>query len=54
DFREMAPAGATRDMFLDDQGNADAKKSLTSHLASGTPGTVRGSRWRWRNTARCR
>lgn len=36
DFREMAPAGATRDMFLDDQGNADAKKSLTSHLASGT------------------
>ncbi len=42
DFREMAPAGATRDMFLDDQGNADAKKSLTSHLASGTPGTVAG------------
>ncbi|XPE40297.1 gamma-glutamyltransferase [Shigella flexneri] len=36
DFREMAPAGATRDMFLDEQGNADAK-SLTSHLASGTP-----------------
>lgn len=42
DFREMAPAGATRDMFLDEQGNADAKKSLTSHLASGTPGTVAG------------
>lgn len=36
DFREMAPAKATRDMFLDDQGNPDSKKSLTSHLASGT------------------
>ncbi len=42
DFREMAPAKATRDMFLDDQGNTDSKKSLTSHLASGTPGTVAG------------
>ncbi|HBB0567425.1 gamma-glutamyltransferase [Escherichia coli] len=42
DFREMAPAKATRDMFLDDQGNPDSKKSLTSHLASGTPGTVAG------------
>ena len=42
DFREMAPAQATRDMFLDDHGNPDSKKSLTSHLASGTPGTVAG------------
>lgn len=42
DFREMAPEQATRDMFLDDQGNPDSKKSLTSHLASGTPGTVAG------------
>jgi len=42
DFREMAPSQATRDMFLDDQGNADSKKSLTSHLATGTPGTVAG------------
>lgn len=42
DFREMAPAGATRDMFLDEQGNPDSKKSLTSPLASGTPGTVVG------------
>ena len=40
DFREMAPEQATRDMFLDDQGNPDSKKSLTSHLASGTPGSV--------------
>ncbi|EDU0498944.1 gamma-glutamyltransferase [Salmonella enterica subsp. salamae] len=42
DFREMAPACATRDMFLDEQGNPDSKKSLTSPLASGTPGTVAG------------
>ncbi|ELS1475544.1 gamma-glutamyltransferase [Salmonella enterica] len=42
DFREMAPAGATRYMFLDEQGNPDSKKSLTSPLASGTPGTVAG------------
>ncbi|MDV2057220.1 gamma-glutamyltransferase [Salmonella enterica] len=42
DFREMVPAGATRDMFLDEQGNPDSKKSLTSPLASGTPGTVAG------------
>ena len=42
DFREMAPEQASRDMFLDDQGNPDSKKSLTSHLASGTPGTVAG------------
>ncbi|MEL4015440.1 gamma-glutamyltransferase [Dryocola clanedunensis] len=42
DFREMAPEKASRDMFLDQQGNADSKKSLTSPLASGTPGTVAG------------
>ncbi|AWH90069.1 gamma-glutamyltransferase [Limnobaculum parvum] len=42
DFREMAPSRATRDMFLDEKGNADSKKSLTSHLASGVPGTVAG------------
>lgn len=42
DFREMAPGRASRDMFLDKQGNADSKLSLTSHLASGTPGTVAG------------
>jgi len=42
DFREMAPVKASRNMFLDAQGNADSKLSLTSHLASGTPGTVAG------------
>lgn len=42
DFREMAPERAFRDMFLNARGDVDGKKSLTSHLASGTPGTVAG------------
>ncbi|ECI4823135.1 gamma-glutamyltransferase [Salmonella enterica] len=42
DFREMAPTRSTRDMFLDKRGNPDSKKSLTSHLAVGTPGNVAG------------
>ncbi len=54
DFREMAPAKATRDMFLDDQGQPGQQKSLTSHLASGTPVRSQVSRWRWRSTAPCR
>ncbi|CAJ0996704.1 Glutathione hydrolase proenzyme [Sodalis praecaptivus] len=42
DFREMAPQGATRTMFIGVDGNADSRLSLTSPLASGTPGTVAG------------
>ncbi|TCV95639.1 gamma-glutamyltransferase [Biostraticola tofi] len=42
DFRETAPARATRDMFIGADGNADSKRSLISPLASGTPGTVAG------------
>ena len=42
DYREMAPPAATRDMFLDDDGNADPAKSRFSHLAAGIPGTVAG------------
>lgn len=42
DYREKAPPGATRDMFLDENGNADAEKSSYSHLAAGVPGTVAG------------
>jgi len=41
DFREMAPLAATRDMFLDDQGNS-TDKSLLGHLAVGVPGSVLG------------
>jgi gamma-glutamyltranspeptidase/glutathione hydrolase len=39
DGREMAPAAATRDMFLRD-GKADTKLSQTGALASGIPGSV--------------
>lgn len=42
DYREMAPLGATRDMFLDADGNPDPGLSRDSHLASGVPGTVAG------------
>ncbi len=42
DYREKAPAGATVDMFLDKEGNADSKRSRYSHLAAGVPGTVAG------------
>ncbi|MBZ4191019.1 gamma-glutamyltransferase [Niabella beijingensis] len=42
DYREMAPAAAHRDMYLDSAGNAIAEKSLNGHLAGGVPGTVAG------------
>lgn len=42
DFREMAPARASRDMYLDDKGNVVPGRSLYSHLAVGVPGTVAG------------
>lgn len=42
DYREMAPPGATRDMFLDANGDADPRLSRRSHKASGVPGTVAG------------
>lgn len=42
DYREMAPAGASRDMFLNEAGEPDSDKSLYSGGASGVPGTVAG------------
>jgi len=42
DYREMAPAAAHRDMFLDSKGNVDNMKARFSHLSSGVPGTVAG------------
>ncbi|MCB0688906.1 MAG: gamma-glutamyltransferase [Saprospiraceae bacterium] len=42
DFREKAPKRADRDMYLDDQGNIDGRKSLEGHLAAGVPGSVDG------------
>ena len=42
DYRETAPAAATRDMFLGADGKPDRKKSLDSALGIGVPGTVAG------------
>jgi gamma-glutamyltranspeptidase / glutathione hydrolase len=41
DYREVAPAGATRDMFVGADGRV-TDASLTGHLASGVPGAVAG------------
>lgn len=42
DFREKAPGMASRDMYLDPQGNPITEKSLYGHLAAGVPGSVDG------------
>lgn len=42
DYREKAPATATRDMYLDKDGNAITSLSINGHLAAGVPGTVAG------------
>ena len=42
DFRETAPAGATRTMYLDDKGEVVPGRSLYTPLAVGVPGTVAG------------
>ena len=42
DYRESAPAAATRDMFLGDDGKPDTKKSRDQALGIGVPGTVAG------------
>ena len=42
DFREKAPAGVTRNMYLDTAGNAIEDKSLYGSLSAGVPGTVDG------------
>ncbi len=42
DFREMAPALANRDMYLDKSGNVDNKKAQYSRASAGVPGTVMG------------
>jgi gamma-glutamyltranspeptidase/glutathione hydrolase len=41
DYRETAPARATRDMYLDERGEP-TDRSLTGHLAAGVPGAVAG------------
>ncbi|RZK44671.1 MAG: gamma-glutamyltransferase, partial [Hymenobacter sp.] len=42
DFRETAPAAASRDMYLDASGNVVPGLSTAGRLAVGTPGTVAG------------
>ena len=42
DHRETAPASASRDMYLDDDGDLIPGLSTASHLAVGVPGTVAG------------
>ncbi|MDQ2718801.1 MAG: gamma-glutamyltransferase [Bacteroidota bacterium] len=42
DYREKAPAKASRDMYLDANGNPQMNLSQNSPLASGVPGSVAG------------
>jgi gamma-glutamyltranspeptidase/glutathione hydrolase len=42
DYREKAPAAASRDMYLDAQGNVVPSMSLIGYKASGVPGSVAG------------
>lgn len=42
DYREKAPLKASRDMFLDQDGNVIDNLSVRGHLASGVPGSVDG------------
>jgi len=41
DYRETAPAGATRDMYLDARGEI-SEESITGHRSAGVPGSVAG------------
>ena len=41
-YREMAPAKAHRDMYLDEDGNVDRVSLNANYLASGVPGSVAG------------
>lgn len=42
DYREAAPSKASRNMYLDKEGNAQNELSENGHLSSGVPGTVAG------------
>ena len=42
DYREMAPALATRDMFLNEDGSVNKQMAYNSVNAAGVPGTVAG------------
>ncbi len=42
DYRERAPAGASRDMFITESGEADDRAARYSYRSVGVPGTVAG------------
>jgi len=42
DFREKAPDKASRNMYLDSNGNAQTNLSQNGHLSAGVPGTIAG------------
>lgn len=42
DYREKAPGKASRDMYLDANGNPQPRLSIDGHLSAGVPGTVSG------------
>ena len=42
DYREKAPGHASRDMYLDANGNPQMNLSQNGHLSSGVPGTIAG------------
>ena len=47
DYREMAPARASRDMYVDSAGNV-TDASVEGHLAAGVPGSVAGLYEAWK------
>jgi len=49
DYREIAPAAAHRDMFLDSKGEVIDNMSLRTRAASGVPGSVDGLLKAWRD-----
>ncbi len=49
DFREVAPAAAYRDMYLDSAANVIENLSISTHLAAGIPGSVDGLLKAWRD-----
>lgn len=42
DYREKAPGHASRDMYLDQNGQAQTNLSQNGHLSAGVPGTIAG------------
>jgi gamma-glutamyltranspeptidase/glutathione hydrolase len=48
DYRETAPVATDKEVFLNDNGEADPFKSRYSGLAIGVPGTVAGLELAWR------